>query len=68
MKKAFTLFVLILTPTMAFAQGTVVFNNQTGLVRQCTSPMDTTLINSPIRNSAVVQRTPFSTAGDKWQI
>jgi hypothetical protein len=47
MKKAFTLFVLILTPTMAFAQGTVVFNNQTGLVRQWTSPMDTTLINSP---------------------
>src|ERR1035437_9267797 len=32
MKKAFTLVVLIVTPTMAFAQGTVAFNNQTGLV------------------------------------
>ena len=34
MKKALTLIVLVLTPTMAFAQGTVVFDNDSsGLVR-----------------------------------
>ena len=36
MKKAFTLLVLIVTSTMAFAQGTVVLGNQTGLVKQWT--------------------------------
>ena len=34
MKKAFTLVVLIVTPTMAFAQGTVTFQNATGLVKE----------------------------------
>ena len=33
MKKAFTLVVLMVTPTMAFAQGTVGFANGTGIVR-----------------------------------
>jgi hypothetical protein len=49
MKKAFALVVLIVTPTKAFAQGTVAFNNGlTGLVQQWTSIDDTTLINVPI--------------------
>ena len=62
MKKAFALFVLIVTPTMAFAQGTVVFNNQTGLVRQWTSPMDTTLVAS-LEGYAMVEliSAPFGT-------
>ena len=47
MKKAFTLAVLIVTPTMAFAQGTVVLGNRTGLVKQWTSPTDPTLIGVP---------------------
>jgi hypothetical protein len=47
MKKALILIVLIVTPTMAFAQGTVAFQNQTGLVRQWTSPTDNTLVTTP---------------------
>jgi hypothetical protein len=54
MKKAFTLVVLIVTPTMAFAQGTVVLQNQTGLVRQWTSATDSTQINIP-KNGGYVQ-------------
>jgi hypothetical protein len=47
MKKAFTLVVLLVTPTMAFAQGTVALQNQTGLVKQWTSASDSTLIAVP---------------------
>jgi hypothetical protein len=47
MKKALTLIILIVAPTMAFAQGTVVLGNQTGLVKMWTSQTDTTLINVP---------------------
>jgi hypothetical protein len=54
MKKAFTLVVLIVTPTMAFAQGTVILQNQTGLIQQWTSPTDTTLISIP-KNGGYVQ-------------
>ena len=49
MKKALTLIVLIVTPTMAFAQGLVGFiNNTAGLVRQWTSPSDPTVIPIPV--------------------
>jgi hypothetical protein len=48
MKMAFALVVLIVTPTMAFAQGTVVFENQTGLVQQWTSLNDSTLTPVPV--------------------
>jgi hypothetical protein len=49
MKKAFTLVVLIVTPTMAFTQGTVVFiNSSTGLVKQWTSSSDPTLTPVPV--------------------
>jgi hypothetical protein len=34
MKKAFTLVVLIVTPSIVFAQGTVFIGNQTGLVKE----------------------------------
>jgi hypothetical protein len=54
MKKALALVVLIVTPTMAFAQGTVSLQNQTGLVKQWTSYVDTTLINVP-KGSGYVQ-------------
>jgi Immunoglobulin domain len=54
MKKALTLVVLIVTPTMAFAQGTVNFQNQTGLVKQWTSMYDSTLISVP-KNGGYVQ-------------
>ena len=54
MKKAFTLFVLIVAPTMVYAQGTVVFQNQTGLVRQWTSIWNPTLITTP-QNGGYVQ-------------
>ena len=48
MKKALTLVTLMVTPIMAFAQGTVVFNNNTaGRVRQWTSWTDATLISTP---------------------
>jgi len=46
MKKAFTLVVLIVTPTLAFAQGTVVFQNLTGLVKLYPVPGDNTLRNA----------------------
>ena len=54
MKKAFTLVVLMVTPTMAFAQGTVILQNQTGLVRQWTSVTDTTMIGVP-KNGGYVE-------------
>jgi hypothetical protein len=47
MNKAFTLVVLVLTPTIVFAQGTVSLQNQTGLVEQWSSPTDATLIGVP---------------------
>jgi hypothetical protein len=54
MKKAFTLVVLIVTPTMAFAQGTVGFyNSLTGLVKQWTSATDPTLISVPTNGGYV---------------
>jgi len=54
MKKAFTLIVLIVTPTMALAQGTVILQNQTGLVKQWTSWSDSTLISVP-KNGGYVE-------------
>jgi hypothetical protein len=49
MKKALTLVVLIVTPSMIFAQGTVDFhNNSTGLVQQWTSSSDPTLAPVPV--------------------
>jgi hypothetical protein len=47
MKTALALVVLVVAPTMAFAQGVVVLQNQTGLVKQWTSPNDQTLISVP---------------------
>jgi hypothetical protein len=47
MKKAFALVVLTVAPMMAFAQGTVILGNQTGLVRQWDSMIYPTLINVP---------------------
>ena len=43
MKKALTLVVLIVTPSIIFAQGTVVIGNQTGLVQRWTSAYDSSL-------------------------
>jgi uncharacterized protein (TIGR03382 family) len=68
MKMAFALVVLIVTPTMAFAQGTVVFNNQTGLVRVngtlpykddvyvelFSAPVGTALLNQSVPNYAML--------------
>jgi PEP-CTERM motif len=64
MKKAFTLVVLIVTPTMAFAQGSVTFINGTaGLVKQWTSPTDKTLISVPVGGGYVELLTaPANTA------
>ncbi|MCX6924578.1 MAG: immunoglobulin domain-containing protein [Verrucomicrobia bacterium] len=54
MKKALTLIVLVLTPTMAFAQGTVVFdNNSSGLVRLRTIWTDPTSISVPVGGAQV---------------
>ena len=54
MKKAFALIVLIATPTMAFAQGTVSFGNSlTALVKQWTSATDPTLIDVPTNGGYV---------------
>jgi hypothetical protein len=47
MKKAFALVFLFVTPCIMFAQGTVMFNNRTGLVRQWTSAYDSTLAPFP---------------------
>ncbi|HOX58479.1 MAG TPA: immunoglobulin domain-containing protein [Candidatus Paceibacterota bacterium] len=47
MKKTFALLVLIITPVIASAQGTVSLANQTGLVKQWTSLTDPTLISVP---------------------
>jgi len=54
MNKALPLVVMIVTPTMAFAQGTVALQNQTGLVRQRTSSSDPTLIAVP-KNGGYVE-------------
>ena len=55
MKKAFTLLVLLVTPTMACAQGTVVFaNNDSEPVKQWTSLMDNTLIPAPVGGGQVM--------------
>jgi hypothetical protein len=40
MKKALALVVLIVTPSIIFAQGTVVIANQTGLVKEWPVPSD----------------------------
>src|SRR3974390_2560145 len=47
MKKALTL-VLIITPSIIFAQGTVVFQNLTGLVQQWRSASDSSLAPIPV--------------------
>ena len=47
MKKALALLVLIATPSIIFAQGTVGFANQTGLVQRWTSAYDSTLAPVP---------------------
>ena len=53
MKKTFTLLVLIVTPTMAFAQGLVGFvNNSAGLVREW-SPLAGTWIPVPVGGGMV---------------
>ena len=44
MRNAFALVTLIVAPTLAFAQGTVVFQNLTGQVKQWTSATDPTLV------------------------
>jgi hypothetical protein len=48
MKKALTLVVLIVTPSIIFAQGMVGFANQTGLVQRWTSSSDSTLVPVPV--------------------
>jgi hypothetical protein len=49
MKKALALVVLIVTPSIIFAQGTVYFhNNSTGLAQQWTSASDSTLTPVPV--------------------
>ena len=49
MKKALILVVLIVIPSIVFAQGTVDFqNNSTGLVQQWTSAYDSTLAPVPV--------------------
>jgi len=64
MKKALTLVVLIVAPVMAFAQGTVVFNNSgSSLVQQWTSIYDWTLISVPESGGYVMLITaPVGTA------
>ena len=54
MNKALPLVVMIVTPMMAFAQGMVALQNQTGLVRQRTSSSDPTLIAVP-KNGGYVE-------------
>ena len=48
MKKALTLVVLIVTPSIVLAQGTVVFENLTGLVRQWASATNSSLAPVPV--------------------
>ena len=48
MKKALTLVILIVTPSIIFAAGSVAFQNQTGLVQQWTSSYDSTLAPVPV--------------------
>jgi hypothetical protein len=48
MKKALPLVVLIITPIIIFAQGSVTFDNRTGLVQQWTSASDPTLVPLPV--------------------
>jgi hypothetical protein len=47
MKKALTLVVLIVAPSIIFAQGTVSIGNQTGLVQRWTGAYDSTLVPVP---------------------
>ena len=54
MKKALTLLVLVVAPALAFAQGTVSFGNQTGLVMQWTNTSDSMLMKVP-RSGGYVQ-------------
>jgi hypothetical protein len=54
MKKALTLVVLIVTPTMALAQGQITFNNQTGLVKTWTSILDPTPVNA-VKGNVMVE-------------
>ena len=69
MKKAFALGGLMLTPMMAFAQGTVVFNNNaSGWAMQQTSMFDSTLIRVPAGGGQVElltapANTPFTPIG-----
>jgi hypothetical protein len=57
MEKALTLVVLIVTPSILFAQGTVDFVNfTTGLVQQWTSASDPTLASVPVGGGYVVAR------------
>lgn len=53
MKQTFALVVLIVTPALAFAQGTVVFQNLTGLVKRWTSASDSTLVSATKGNATV---------------
>ena len=53
MKKALTLVVLIVTPSIIFAQGSVNFGNRTGLVQQWTSSYDSTLAPVPAGDAMV---------------
>ena len=54
MKKAFILIALIVAPALVFAQGTVLFaNNSSGLVRQWTSQTDPTLVSTPVGGAQV---------------
>jgi hypothetical protein len=48
MKKALTLVVLIVTPSLIFAQGSVNLNNRSGLVQRWTSAYDSTLAPVPV--------------------
>ena len=54
MKHTFPLLVLIVTPSLAFAQGTVVFQNLTGLVRELVLPPPSLGVISVPKGDAMV--------------
>jgi PEP-CTERM motif len=54
MKKLLGIMAVTALAASAFAQGTVTFNNQTGLVKQWTSATDQTLVTS-LKGSAMVE-------------